>query len=419
MSPGARIGVLLLAGALSHPALAQEAAALRIVEIAFEGNETTKPRTLERELTVHVGDPADPEAIERSRQAIQDLRLYRSVDARLEPVPGGVRVVFKVREKYYLIPTPRADANSDGEYAYGAQLRWYNVLGLNHTMKLVYKRANAQKAGVGTEEDYDFNYTAPYLFDTDYGADLRLRRSRVPIEDPVPYDTLEDQVRVVGFRAFHEGLPASQGWRLGAGLLWSDNSVQGAGAPPASGQATALVLTASHVNVRYLLYSEEGQQWDLEVQSASRSLGSDYDYSSVIGHYEGNWHFGQTPHQSFGAFAEAGVHHGPGVAFDLGGAENLRGYADHLLTGDSYYYAGIEYLRPIHWQWLRGVAFLESGNTFAEDGDFTFEDAYLDAGLGLRIRFTWFVRLEVNLGVALPLDHAGDQGARFFGTGRR
>ena len=77
---------------------------------------------------------------------------------------------------------------------------------------------------------------------------------------------------------------------------------------------------------------------------------------------------------------------GPGTPFELGGADSLRGYANHLLAGDSYYYGGIEVLRPLHWDWLRGVAFIESGNTFAEDGRFTLADTYLDAGIGVRAR---------------------------------
>jgi len=390
-----------------------------IREIVFAGNDTTQPDVLLREMVVRVGDPADPERIERSRQAIQDLRLFRAVDARQEPVAGGVRVVFKVREKYFLIPTPRADANSDGEYAYGAQLHWHNVLGLNHTLRVVYKRKNAQQAGLGTAEEYDVSYAAPYLFDSAWGAETRVRHVRQPYLDPVAYETLDDTARFVAFRAFHEGRPASQGWRWGGGVEWKGDAVRGAGAPPASGDATALVVIASFTDVRYNLYSEQGQQWDLELQNARDGVASDYDYSSVIGHYDGSVYIGETPHQSIGAFAELGVRHGPGTPFELGGADSLRGYANHLLSGDSYYYAGIEALRPLHWNWLRGVAFIESGNTFAEDGQFTLKDAYLDAGIGLRARFTWFVRLEVNAGVAWPLDHTQGNGARFFATGRR
>lgn len=399
------------------PALAQQFPP--IVEIAFEGNDTTRPGTLRRELSVHEGDPADPVAIERSRQAIQDLRLFRAVDARQEPAGGGVRVVFRVREKYFLIPTPRADANSDGEYAYGAQLHWHNVLGLNHTLRVIYKRKNAQQAGLGTAEEYDLSYLAPYLFDSAWGGETRVQHLRQPYLDPAPYEALEDTARLVAFRAFHEGRPASQGWRWGAGVAWKGDAVSGAGAPPAPGNATALVLTASFVDVRYNLYSEQGQQWDLELQYARDGVASDYDYSSVIGHYEGSAYIGETPHQSIGAFAELGVSHGPGTPFELGGADSLRGYANHLLAGDSYYYGGIEVLRPLHWNWLRGVAFIESGNTFPEDGQITLADAYLDAGIGLRARFTWFFRLEVNAGVAWPLDHTQGAGARFFAAGRR
>ncbi|HUR40429.1 MAG TPA: BamA/TamA family outer membrane protein [Verrucomicrobiae bacterium] len=107
-------------------------------------------------------------------------------------------------------------------------------------------------------------------------------------------------------------------------------------------------------------------------------------------------------------------------AFSLGGSGDLRGYRHNFLSGDTYWYAGGEYLRPIGWDWLRAVAFVEAGNVFQGDGNVTVDDTYVDVGLGLRLRFSRFVNFELNAGVALPLVDAGDgKGARFFATGRR
>ena len=42
-----------------------------------------------REMPIRVGDPADPQVLEASRQGLLDLGLFKRVELRQEPVPGG------------------------------------------------------------------------------------------------------------------------------------------------------------------------------------------------------------------------------------------------------------------------------------------------------------------------------------------
>lgn len=417
--------VLLLLAPLLLPAPAAVADDWPVVrEIAFAGNDTTRDNTMLRELSIRVGDPADPERIERSRQAIQDLGLFRSVDVQEQPVAGGVRLVFTVREKYFVIPAPRLDSNSDGQYSYGLQLRWYNAFGLNHTAKATLKYENRQQAGRGTALDFDLSYAAPFLFDSPFGLELSASRSAEPVDAPMPHEEVRHSARAVVSRRVANGHAASQGWRVGSGLQWQAQSTRGDGAPPADGMATAWVLNGSYTGVHFNIYSDEGQRVSAEVQSTLDNASSDYDYTSVAAHYDGSWYVGSTPHQSLGLFAEAAAYHGGAddgaQPFQLGGSGDLRGYRHNFLQGDTYYYAGAEFLRPVGWDWLRGVAFFEAGNTFDGDSNVSLERSYADVGLGLRLRATWFVRFELNIGVALPLVDAGDgTGVRMFATGRR
>lgn len=409
------------------PALADAWPPIR--EIAFEGNETTQQRTMLREMFVHVGDPAEPAAIERSRQAVQDLGLFRSVEVAHQAVAGGVRLTFTVKEKYYVIPAPRVDSNSDGQYAYGLQLEWYNVFGLNHTTKAIVKYRNRQQDGRGTALNLDASYVAPFIFDSPYGLELSVSKSTEPVDTPLPYDEIRYGARAVVSRRFANGHAASQGWRFGAGLQWQDQDTRGDAAPPAEGMATALVLNGGYSDMHSRLYSEEGQRASAEVRS-TWGAASDYDYTSVAGGFDASWYVGSTPHQSIGLFAEGGSHHGgpdgttaigPVIGpFQLGGSGDLRGYRHNFLEGDTYYYAGVEYLRPVGWDWLRGAVFLETGNTSEGDGNLNLLRPYADVGIGLRLRATWLMHFELNAGVALPLVDAGDgMGARYFATGRR
>ena len=87
----------------------------RVAGIEFAGNHVTRSRVLQRELTLAVGDAADPRQIEASRQAIQNLGLFREVDADTVASAEGVIVIFEVEEKIYLLPFPRLDAKDSGE----------------------------------------------------------------------------------------------------------------------------------------------------------------------------------------------------------------------------------------------------------------------------------------------------------------
>ena len=65
--------VLLLADNAELPVPVDEISFPIISDIVIQGNNTTRPRTILQEMVLSVGDLADSEKIERSRQAIMDL----------------------------------------------------------------------------------------------------------------------------------------------------------------------------------------------------------------------------------------------------------------------------------------------------------------------------------------------------------
>ena len=83
--------------------------------------------------------------------------------------------------------------------------------------------------------------------------------------------------------------------------------------------------------------------------------------------------------------------------------------------GDAFWTVAAEYLRPVGWDWLRFLAVLEAGQVHRASFPERDPGLMLSIGLGFRVRFTWFVDAEVELGVAYPL-RDGD-GARGFAGG--
>lgn len=393
--------------ACGFPALAEVQSHPPIAEIVFEGNAVTRRSVMLRELVVRVGDPADPVALERSRQGLLDLGLFRRVHLRTETVEGGVRVIFSVDERYYVLPMPRGDIKSDGRYAYGAQLRWDNVAGLNHTFRLVAEQENAQRQGIGKETHVFTSYDAPFFADGLYRLGGGVSYTTRPVTgDGGEYTETFRRASVRLSRTFSDG-PASQGLTLGTGLAWTRQRTSGAAAPPAYGDALSPTLSVGYRDFHNRIYSEVGQRWSVSTAFAADGWGSDYSFVSLDTAYVGSFAVGTTAHQTLHLLAQTGQYFdGPDgvVQYGLGGASRLRGYDSNFIEGNAYYYVTVEFARPIWKRWLRWVVLAEAGNVFARPQDVGFDRIYGSLGLGLRIRFSHFVDFEAEIGYAIPLD---------------
>ncbi|PTU33239.1 POTRA domain-containing protein [Stenotrophobium rhamnosiphilum] len=390
----------------------------RIREITFAGNKTTQPKTMLREISLKVGDVADPDQLERSRQAIQDLDLFKSVTVREEPMPDGVRVVFVVKEKFFLLPYPRLSANVDGQYSYGAQLEWNNLRGLNHSLEITASQSDANRDGYGKQTNYEASYYAPFIADSNQNLSLSLSRSATPRNNTLtgdPYKENQVAAQALLTRTFST-TAASQGWTVGGGVYYQHEDRNGLGAAPPYGEATALVGTAEYRDLHLKIYSEEGTLFTLRTEHAINGLVSDYGYTKIRAGYDRYIPVGEVPHQTIQLSSSFGAgFNGPQQVepFSLGGGAGLRGYRRYTFEGNSFYFASATYQRPVGWDWLRVVAGIEAGNVAQSANSVLFQDISADVLLGLRLRISWFINLEFEAGWAIPLD--GSSKGRFFG----
>lgn len=393
----------------------------QIAALRFEGNRVTRESTLRRELPIAEGDPADPAAIEAGRQSVFDLGLFREVEARTEPRPDGrVDIVYRVREKRYLLPIPRVDASSDRDVSYGGQLRWSNVWGLNHRLDAVFEQGDFPEDQRRREERRArLSYEAPFLIADRYDLALDLEHlDRVTPRAGREFDETVRRVEVLIADDRRQGRPRA-GWILGGGVLMQDQESFGDFAPPSDGRATAFVGIAAFRDERFHLHSETGRRFDLRVESAASALGSDYSYTRATTNFFDSTALGAIEdHHTLHWLASAGtVVAGPESRneFGLGGSGSLRGYESDFVQGNRYYYGAVEYLRPIRWNWLRLFITAEVGGT-DDDIDGTADGSpYASIGIGVRLRLPWFVNIEFEAGIAQPLID-GD-GARFFAGG--
>jgi outer membrane protein assembly factor BamA len=379
-------------------------------EIAFRGNQKTLAKTMLREMSLHVGDPADPSAIARSRQQILDLGLFQSVESEESPLDDGLRVTFVVKEKVFLLPLPRVEANSDGEYGLGGNLRWNNVTGQNDTAQLLAVKRQLKERDRDSQLLINGSYVAPLLFDTPYtlstAGGISEQHSLNP--DGTGYNESFQGLEVIATRSLSPEMPPSQGWYAGGGPQFQNESVDGPFAPKPYGHATSAVGVVGYKDMRFHVFSEDGTLFSFRLESAINDLASDYGYVQAITSYEHIWPIGTTPFQTFGFKAQGSGYVGGGDnrrlnAYSIGGAARLRGYEKDLAEGDfSYYFSG-EYLVPMWRPWLRFLAIAEAGSVYPKPGQTGGRPLYASIGFGVRARIPWLVGIELEAGVALPL----------------
>ena len=390
-----------------------------IKAIVYAGNSVTREITMQRELVIAVGEPADPERIDRSRQAIQDLGLFREVKVRQQVLDDGVRVIFTVREKWYVLPIPRIEANSDGDTGLGMQIRWDNVWGLNHSLSALAVRRDYQREDKDSSYNYHFDYNIPFLRGTRNSLAFSASHSKqtsTTLEGD-DYQESNEGFSVVMTHSLNKDGPPSQGWKVGGGLLWKSQTSSGEFAPEPEGSATGLIGKVSYNDVHDHIYSLTGERFLANISGSWDQLLSDYSYLGYYAQYRRYMHLGQVEHQSLHFLADLGGYHaGPlsrePKAFELGGSGMLRGYDREVIEGDFMYYGSVEYLRPIHWDWLRLLTLFEAGSALRDVDYPSNEIVYASVGVGLRMQITWFVNLQFEIGVAYPLV-SGNQ-VRFF-----
>jgi outer membrane protein assembly factor BamA len=93
--------------------------AATISAVEFRGNRKSRAAMLDLELEFAAGDPLDLAQIERGRQALLDLGLFREV--RVE-VTRDRRVIYHLKERHYQLLLPRLRGEGSGGYEAGLDL---------------------------------------------------------------------------------------------------------------------------------------------------------------------------------------------------------------------------------------------------------------------------------------------------------
>lgn len=382
-------------------------AAERITEIRFVGNKVTRPETLLQEMTVEVGDPADRREVERSRQAIMDLGLYKRVDATLLDAPDGKILQIAVDEKRYLLPIPRLNRNADGDISYGAQLRFDNLFGLNQQFKLTYEQTKVQDGTSDTVDEIEAGYAYPRVRGSPYNLNIDTRYSERTVEATVEgypgefYDLTTESLVITGSRFLRKRGP-SRGYTVSAGVGYVHDQFQlPATLPPIRADQERFYWHGGFgfADVRDYLYSREGVSYGYSLEFGLEELGGSDDYSRHVFSFRRYDPISDKPHRNIDWQVQFGISEGveDERVFMLGSSSTLRGYPRDSVYGQAFLLANVEYLRPLFDRnQVRGLVFLDVGNGYDRHAiDLT--DLKHAVGLGLRYSIESFVKIQLRL----------------------
>ena len=406
----------------ASPAIAAPPSA--IARIEFTGNRVTQPRILRQEMLVKEGDIADPVLIERSRQAIMDLGLFKSVRVSLEPLDAGVLLRIAVKEKHYILPTPKLNRDDDNNFSLGAELKMDNLAGLNQEIRLRYETDDAKSLSPDQKiNTYSASYNYPRVFGSAWLFNTEVNKVNSPAEvvagsafDPLTdslYKTGAWSVSVQASRWLNP-LGQSRGWQLGSGLVWRRNVydyVNGVPAPQfQDAQAVGVSLSVQYLDVHDFLFSRSGEEYGYNGEFGSRTLGSETRYTRHGFFYRKFLLLNGRPHENIDLQARLGlssgeIFAGSGAAYSLGGSRSLRGVDTGTYSGDAFVLFNAQYLRPFFGYYpLRGVLFLDVGNVYPSNSKIRLDEIEWDVGIGLRFRLKSFVKIDLRVDAAYSFD---------------
>ncbi len=417
-----RRSLALLALLALQPALGAEtagvpaAAGLPLIrEVLFTGNAVTRREILDQEMLVHVGDPADPALIEKSRQAIMNLGLFVSVLASTETRDDGVALRIHVKEKFYILPVPKLNRNEQNQISLGAEIAIDNLGGLNQQLKLRYETEEAPGLSEGEITSYYAGYFYPRLVGTPYNLRTEISKDVSPAEAVSGTSLISLYEKDAWFAnlmltRWLNPIGPSRGWLTGGGLVWRRNIYDFvSGLPdPAFQDSKAVGVTASlqFIDVVDYLYSRSGIDYGYAGEYGSKTLGSDTHYTRHELYYRRYFLLDGGNHENIDVQAKLGLSSGDMFlgdlyAYGIGGSKSLRAYDSGSITGNAYVLLNVQYLRPLFgYNPLRGTVFLDAGNAYPNNLELHLGKLHWDVGLGLRLRLKVFVKVDLRLDVA-------------------
>lgn len=387
-----------------------------IDEIRFIGNKASQESILRQEMVVQEGDRIDMAKIEKSRQAIMNLGLFKSVTAGVLIEDTDNILVITLEERFYILPIPLLDVRlEEEEYSYGLELRHDNLMGLNQRLKLKYEHKNSVNGDEPTRKESSFDYNYPRVVGTANSLGLSGKIKREDIEESQDGNvtgSYRQDSRNLGFNVSRwlKKYGSSDGWRIGGGMavgqrIYSRQS--GTGEVYDDSQALEFNVALNYHDIEEHPYNRAGSDYGYRLSLALPGIGSDYSYNRHLFHHR-NYHPLAFVDANLNTQLLVGLANGNSFgepAYEVGGSRSLRGYEPDIVTGNAMFQFNMEYHHHLTgYRQLRGVMFTDVGNAWPGVMEVDFGKLLTSIGIGMRWRVQSFVDLTLRADYGYALD---------------
>jgi len=385
----------------------------KLHEIRFVGNETTKPEIMLQEMLIAVGDPVNARLIEKSRQLIMNLKLFKTVKAVLLEEGHWNTLVITVEEKYYLLPLPRVNRNTDGDIKAGGELRWDNIFGMNQSLKVSWDRTRSADSDIDDSDKSEIDYTYPRMFGTPFTFEIDTKFKQTNVEEIASTGEAAEAEQRNSFARFslsrwHNSKGPSIGLRYGAGLASSVTKHKTRRGPDehfVNSRLVTLEVGAAVVEVYDREFSRTGHEYGYDISVGLRGIGSEQGHSTHSLFYRRYYHVFGMPHHNLNSQVRFGFSNFRDNALSIGGANSLRGYSRGEFAGNALLLLNLEYLMPV-WGYkpFRFLVFTDIGNTYPSLSEMNLREQKFSFGAGLRWKLRSFVKTDLRVDVAYVPD---------------
>lgn len=394
---------------LSLRSLAQPA---EISEIRLVGNNVTQELVIRREMVIAEGDPVDLERIERSRQNIMDLGLFTSVETRLEPGPEGPVLIVEVDEKFYILPIPQVDAQPDGDFSYGGELRFDNLFGLNQRLRIEYENDDSVHEDDDLTRKLEVSYDYPRVGDTPNNLSVLAAVDRRDFDAET--EAGERGHYLSDFRRFRFNISRwlrregpTGGWQAGGGMNLDQLDYKRLSGTPglySDAQMVSVIGNVGYYGVHDHGTYRSGFLYTISSELGVPQLGSDEDFFRLLYLHrkfrplDGR---GTNLNTQFRLGLANGTKFGS-VSYSLGGDDSLRGYSSSDdIRGNAMLLLNVEYLKPMFGsRAFRGLLFADVGNAYPGVLEIDVSDLEAAGGFGFRWQVEWFVDVTLRAEMA-------------------
>ena len=380
--------------------------AATINEIRYEGNDVTQASLLNREIYIKKGDVVDDVLIEKSRQAIMDLGLFKTVSFYLKNTQAErvndeevlVDVLFVLEEKYFIIVLPRLKID-DNEIYYGLQLNWDNVAGINHRMRVLFQNRGVSD---GIQETRNlFRYSYPNVNGSTYNIGVHVEESN-RVDETEGVINRQDEIYGLTLSRWLNSQGRNRGWFVGGGVTYQyrDNDVI-VGAE-LSGKIDTVIMgfETGYVSVSDYEYNRGGKSYGYKLDWSHESIGSEDFFVRHYLYYKSYYRFYDYPLSNLNVQTVLGHANNyilGASAFTLGSRNDLRGYENDRFSGNTMLLTNVEYMFPHDdYPIIRYVGFVDIGNTYDRLSDVFHKPLNLGVGVGLRWKIRAFVNLDLR-----------------------